>query len=50
MTIRYRQGVEPSMRVLHRDQVYNILAVLPDAESGLAHLTLMTSAGVRVDL
>ena len=45
ITIRYRSGVSPTQRILHRGQVYNILAVLPDAESGLAHLSLMTSAG-----
>lgn len=49
MVIRYRDGVDASMRVLYRGMYYNILAVLPDMESGKEHLTLMTSAGVRLD-
>lgn len=28
ITIRYRAGISPTMRVLHRDQIYNIEAVL----------------------
>lgn len=46
ITIRYRPGVEPSMRVRHRNTVYAIQAVLPDAQSGTVHLTLMCESGV----
>jgi SPP1 family predicted phage head-tail adaptor len=42
--IRYRAGVEPKMRVLHRDKVYAIEGVLPDRESGLEYLTLACSS------
>lgn len=48
MVIRYRADVDASMRVAYRNKYYNILAVLPDAESGREHLTLMTSEGVRL--
>lgn len=47
MVIRYREDVDASMRVLYRGKQYNIFAVLPDAESGREHLTLMTGEGVR---
>ena len=49
ITIRYRDGVDASMRIVYRGRYYNILAVLPDAESGKEHLTLMTGEGVRLE-
>jgi len=49
IVIRYRDDVDASMRVVYRGRYYNILAVLPDAESGREHLTLMTGEGVRLD-
>lgn len=48
IVIRYRDGVTASNRVVYRGMFYNILAVLPDAESGREHLTLMTAVGVRL--
>jgi len=49
ITIRYRGNVDATYRVVYRGVYYNILAVLPDAESGIEHLTLMTAEGVRLD-
>lgn len=49
MTIRYRGHVDTEMRAVHRGKYYRIVAVLPDADSGLEHLTLMTGEGVRLD-
>src|SRR5690606_16160604 len=49
IVIRYRDDVDASMRVVYRGKYYNILAVLPDAESGKEHITLMTGEGVRLD-
>ncbi len=49
IVIRYRDDVDASMRVVYRGRYYSILAVLPDAESGKEHLTLMTGEGVRLD-
>ena len=49
IVIRYRDDVGASMRVVYRGKYYNILAVLPDAESGVEHLTLMVGEGVRLD-
>ena len=48
IVMRYREDVDASMRVVYRGRYYNILAVLPDAESGREHLTLMTGEGVRL--
>jgi len=47
IVIRYRTGVLPSMRILHRGAIYNIQGVMPDADSGLEYLTLAVSAGVN---
>lgn len=49
ITIRFRTDVDASMRAVHDGKYYNVLAVLPDQESGREHLTLMVSEGVRID-
>ena len=46
IVVRYREGILPTMRILHRDKVYAIQAPLPDAHSGLEYLTLPVSEGV----
>lgn len=46
MQVRYRPGFKASMRAIHRGVIYNIAAVIPDPESGLEFLTLLTSTGV----
>ncbi|MES2625895.1 MAG: phage head closure protein [Pseudomonadota bacterium] len=48
IVIRYREGVDATMRIVYRNKYYNIKAVLPDAESGKEHLTLMVSEGVTL--
>lgn len=46
--IRYRAGIDPTMRIVHRDVIYNIEGQpLPDADSGLEYLTLLASSGVN---
>lgn len=47
ITIRYRAGLQASMRILHRGQVYNIAGLLPDKASGLEYITIPVSAGVN---
>jgi len=47
--IRWRAGVVPSMRVVHRDTAYNIEAIVPDPDSGRRWLTLHCTSGVQVD-
>lgn len=46
IVIRYREGILPTMRILHRGKVYAIQGALPDAHSGLEYLTLPVSEGV----
>lgn len=45
ITIRYREGVNASMRAIHRGRIYNIHGVQADAESGRDYLTLPVSEG-----
>lgn len=45
ITIRYRDDVVPTMRLMHRGTTYNIEGVLPDKDSGLEYLTLACSSG-----
>lgn len=48
--IRYRPGLDTTMRLLHRGDVYVLTAPpLPDAKSGREHLTLLLAHGVRDD-
>lgn len=47
VVIRYRVGVADDMRVLYRGAIYDIEAVLPDADSGLEYLTLAVSTGLN---
>lgn len=46
ITIRWREGVTPAMRVRHGQDIYNIQAVLPDATLR-GHITLMCETGVN---
>lgn len=45
--MRWREGIEPSMRVVHRGLAYNVEAVLPDPDSGRRWITLNCSSGVN---
>lgn len=47
VTIRYRPGLDATMRILHRGQVYNPQGWLADADSGLEYLTTPVTAGVN---
>jgi len=47
ITIRHRAGVTNNHRIMHGGVIYNIEAVLPDANSGKEHLSLMCSTGVN---
>lgn len=47
IVIRYRSGVQPAMRILHKGRIYNIEGVLADRDSGLEYLTLPCSEGVN---
>lgn len=47
IVIRYREGVDATMRIVHRGRFYNIQGVLADKDSGLEYLTLPVSEGVN---
>lgn len=47
IVVRYRPGILPSMRVVHRDVIYAIKAVIPDNDSGTGHITILTSSGLN---
>lgn len=41
ISIRWRPGVTETMRVLHKADVYNVVGVLPDSETGRKIITLL---------
>lgn len=43
VTVRYRPGVTPAMRLIHRGKTYNIVGVLEDKDSGREYMTLPCS-------
>lgn len=47
ITVRWRPGVVPTMRVRHESAIYNIVAVLPDKETGRTWLTLGCVSGTN---
>lgn len=47
IVIRYLPYITQSMRIVHRDDVYNIAGTLADKESGLEYLTIPVSKGVN---
>lgn len=48
VVIRHREGVLPTMRIVHRGELYSIEGPpLEDPKSGLEYLTLLVSKGVK---
>lgn len=47
ITIRHRPGMRPSMRLVHRGEVFNIAGLLSDKVSGVEYITIPVSAGVN---
>lgn len=41
ISIRWRPGLTAIMRVLHKDDVYNVEGVIPDSDSGRKIITLL---------
>lgn len=46
-TVRHRNDFNPSMRILYRNVIYNIDALLPDPDSGLEYLKIPTYSGMN---
>nr|WP_028627661.1 phage head closure protein [Pseudomonas resinovorans] len=47
ITLRFRDGLDASMRILHKGKIYNIAGLLPDKDSGLEYFTIPVSQGVN---
>ena len=47
VTIRYRSGMDASMRIVHNSKIYNPAGFLADRKSGLEYLTMACSEGVN---
>lgn len=47
ITLRYREGLDASMRLVHGASIYNIAGLLPDKDSGLEYFTIPVSKGVN---
>lgn len=47
ITLRYREGLDASMRIVHKGAIYNIAGLLPDKDSGLEYFTIPVSQGVN---
>jgi SPP1 family predicted phage head-tail adaptor len=47
ITLRYREGLDASMRIVHGSSIYNIAGLLPDKDSGLEYFTVPVSKGVN---
>lgn len=47
ITIRYRDGLTPGMRIVHGSRIYNPQGWLSDPDSGLEYLTAPCSQGVN---
>lgn len=47
ITVRYREGLNAEMRMLHNGTAYNIAGILPDKVSGLEYITIPVSQGVN---
>jgi len=48
VVIRYRAGLLPTMRIMHRGELYSIEGPpLEDPKSGLEYLTILVSKGVK---
>lgn len=41
IVMRFRDGLQPTMRIAHRNDIYDVAGVLPDPVSGEEYVTLM---------
>lgn len=47
ITIRYVENINATMRILHRQKIYNIAGILADKMSGIEYITIPVSEGVN---
>lgn len=46
ITIRYRDGLDAAVRIVHGGKIYNPAGFLPDKDSGIESLTIPCSEGI----
>lgn len=46
IVLRTDPAINAAMRIVHLGKVYNLEAILPDKDSGLEYITILTSEGV----
>lgn len=49
IVMRYRPGMNETMRIVHNDEIYNIEGILSDPDSGLEYVTIPVSKGIKND-
>lgn len=47
IVMRYREGLDAAMRIVHKGKIYNPHGFLPDADSGMEYMTVPVSTGVN---
>lgn len=47
IVVRYRKGLDPTMRIIHRGEVYKINGLIPDLISGLEYITIPVTKGME---
>ncbi|ETF00684.1 head-tail adaptor protein [Advenella kashmirensis W13003] len=47
ITVRYREDIRASDRIVFRGKIYNLHGIQPDNKSGLEYLTMPVSQGVN---
>ena len=47
IVMRYREGLDASMRIVHKGKIYNPQGFLADADSGLEYFTIPVTQGVN---
>lgn len=45
--VRFKADYAPEMRLLHNNRIYNIKAVIPDADTGNRYQTLLCAYGLN---
>lgn len=48
ITIRYREGLNAEMRIIHKDKIFDIKGLLQDNNSGLEYITIPVSEGTNL--
>lgn len=47
ITMRYREGMQPTMRIIHNGKIYHMAGILPDPKSGIEYFTIPVKQGAN---